>query len=378
VIWYGKWRAKGRYVKRALGPKRVNGSREGLTRTQAEALVRRLMHEVSSAPPTYGQTLTIAELGRRYLLDLDRRGGKKATQAAITTALRIHLEPFFGQRSITSVSRQDVADLVSSLKGQGLAPKSIHNYVGILSTLYRFAIVEEWASVNPCIGVKLEKVPAYHGIRYLEPDQIELLVANACPGPYQLLDATMFRTAAMTGLRLGELSALRWRDVDWPASAIRVRESYVLGEFSSPKSRRSFRSVPMADPVAGALERYFRACGEPGDDELVFPDPILSGPLERTAVLRRLKLALKAAGLPEHRFHDLRHTFGTAMAAAGVPMRTLQEWMGHRDIQTTQRYADYAPRTRDAELVAAAFASPDSRGLIGGLISASSQVPEST
>jgi integrase len=64
---------------------------------------------------------------------------------------------------------------------------------------------------------------------------------------------------------------------------------------------------------------------------------------------------------PRHRFHDLRHTFGTAMAAAGVPMRTLQEWMGHRDIQTTQRYADYAPRTRDAELVAAAFErSPDS------------------
>jgi integrase len=50
---------------------------------------------------------------------------------------------------------------------------------------------------------------------------------------------------------------------------------------------------------------------------------------------------------------------GTAMAGAGVPMRTLQEWMGHRDIETTQRYADYAPRTRDAELVAAAFSRTD-------------------
>jgi hypothetical protein len=54
------------------------------------------------------------------------------------------------------------------------------------------------------------------------------------------------------------------------------------------------------------------------------------------------------------------------MAAAGVPMRTIQEWMGHRDIQTTQRYADYAPRTRDAELVAAAFA-PAARGPVRGL-----------
>lgn len=139
-----------------------------------------------------------------------------------------------------------------------------------------------------------------------------------------------------------------------------------MGEFGQPKSKRSFRSVPMADPVAGALERYFQARGEPTDDELVFPDPITGAPLEKTAVLRRLQKALKAAGLPKHRFHDLRHTFGTAMAAAGVPMRTIQEWMGHRDIQTTQRYADYASRTRDAELVAAAFA-PAARGPIRGL-----------
>jgi integrase len=56
-----------------------------------------------------------------------------------------------------------------------------------------------------------------------------------------------------------------------------------------------------------------------------------------------------------HRFHDLRHTFGTRMAAAGVAMRTLQEWMGHRDIETTQRYADYAPSPHEAALVEAAF-----------------------
>lgn len=116
--------------------------------------------------------------------------------------------------------------------------------------------------------------------------------------------------------------------------------------------------------------------------ELVFPNPVVGGPLEKTAVLRRLQKALKAAGLPKHRFHDLRHTFGAAMAAAGVPMRTLQEWMGHRDIQTTQQYADYAPRVRDAELVAAAFASNShlaqdqarGRGLVRGLVMSESDV----
>jgi integrase len=83
---------------------------------------------------------------------------------------------------------------------------------------------------------------------------------------------------------------------------------------------------------------------------------VTGGPLDKAAILRRYRKALKAAKLEErHRFHDLRHTFGTAMAGAGVPMRTLQEWMGHRDLQTTQRYADYAPSAHEAAYIAAAF-----------------------
>jgi site-specific recombinase XerD len=65
----------------------------------------------------------------------------------------------------------------------------------------------------------------------------------------------------------------------------------------------------------------------------------------------------RAARLDQtHRFHDLRHTFGTQCAAAGVAMRTLQEWMGHKHFSTTQRYADYSPSDREADMIAAAFA----------------------
>lgn len=161
----------------------------------------------------------------------------------------------------------------------------------------------------------------------------------------------------MTGLRQGELIALRWRDVDWGASRVRVRQNYVLGEFGTPKSRRSHRSVPMADRLLGGeLDRLFQASRRQGDDDLVFADPSTRGPLSKSAVLRRYRRALTAAQLSaRHRFHDLRHTFGTHTAAAGVPMRTLQEWMGHRDIETTQRYADYAPSPREAAFVEAAF-----------------------
>jgi integrase len=89
----------------------------------------------------------------------------------------------------------------------------------------------------------------------------------------------------------------------------------------------------------------------------VFADPDTGGPLSKPGILRRFRAALKAANLDDtHRFHDLRHTFGTQMAAAGIAMRTLQELMGHRDIQTTMRYADYAPSLpHELAMVEAAF-----------------------
>ena len=70
---------------------------------------------------------------------------------------------------------------------------------------------------------------------------------------------------------------------------------------------------------------------------------------------KRFKKALAQAGIRPVRFHDLRHTFGTHCAAAGVPLRTLQEWMGHRDAKTTQVYADYAPSSEESALVERAF-----------------------
>src|ERR1700734_2428753 len=107
---------------------------------------------------------------------------------------------------------------------------------------------------------------------------------------------------------------------DWVAGRIRVRQNYVLGEFGTPKSRRSTRSVPMADEVAGELDRLSRGVGESSGDALVFADPHMAGPLDKAAILRRFRRALKAAQLEQsHRFHDLRHTFGTAMAGTGVP-----------------------------------------------------------
>lgn len=113
--------------------------------------------------------------------------------------------------------------------------------------------------------------------------------------------------------------------------------------------------MPLADRFAGELDAHHRGTVYRDDADLVFGHPQLGIPLERSRLLQRYKSAARVAGVRDVRFHDLRHTFGTGMAADGVPMRTLQEWMGHRDYKTTLIYADYAPAARERELVERAF-----------------------
>lgn len=171
----------------------------------------------------------------------------------------------------------------------------------------------------------------------------------------------------MTGLRQGELLALRWGNVDWSAGRVRVIDNYVLGEYVAPKSETSTRSVPLSDELGGELHRLWQRDGEPRESQLVFADPVAGGSLAKPQLLRRYRKALDAAGLDATlTFHELRHTFGTTMAAASVPMRTLQAWMGHAGIATTQRYAHYAPNPHEAEWVERAFGvqpAPDSSAI---------------
>lgn len=114
----------------------------------------------------------------------------------------------------------------------------------------------------------------------------------------------------------------------------------------------------MVDRVGQDLERHFGESAYKGDEDLVFAHPESGNALDASALRKRYTRARQAAGVRPVRFHDLRHTFGTRMAAAGVPMRTLQEWMGHRDIQTTMIYADYAPSAHERDMAEAAFQGP--------------------
>jgi len=128
----------------------------------------------------------------------------------------------------------------------------------------------------------------------------------------------------------------------------------------------------MSDRVQVELKKWHLRTVFAEDDDLVFAHPELGTPLDRTKVTRRFQAACVAAGVRKIRFHDLRHTFATTLAAAGVPLRTLQEYLGHAEIKTTQIYAHYASSEREVEALNDAFGgnrrpnSADSRGELDG------------
>lgn len=197
-------------------------------------------------------------------------------------------------------------------------------------------------------------------IRFLQPVEVEAVLRAGPDDELGPTDAAIYLCAVSTGLRQGELLALKWLDVDWLAHRIRVADNFPRGrsaEADSPKSH-CLRSVPMADRLAGELERHFQRSRYRSDDDLVFCHPHTGNPYDPSKLRSRFYDCLERAGVRRVTFHELRHTFGTQMAAAGAPLRAIQEWMGHADAKTTQIYAHYAPdATNGTAFVERAFGS---------------------
>jgi integrase len=349
--WYGKWRVGDRQVKRRLGRVRAPGTSEGLTRKQAESALRRVMTEVRAVTPE--ERVTFEEVAERYLHHLEHVMERKpSTVQDYRIMLRRHLARHFATKGIDRICREDVVAYLAEKSRAGLSPKTVTNHLNFAHGVFAFAVKRGWARANPVAAT--DRPRANHvdpDIRFLDREEIEaLLRAVPCDDVLGATEHALYLTGATTGLRQGELVALRWRDVDWTAGVVRVRRTYTRGRWGTPKSRRSSRAVPMPDRTAAELERHFQRSAYRTDDDLVFCHPHTGRPYDASRLRKRFYEAMRAAGMGQRAgaeggitFHALRHTFGTRMAAVGVPMRTLQEWMGHRDYQTTLVYADFAP-----------------------------------
>ena len=280
------------------------------------------------------------------------RGRKPSTIADYRSALNAHLNPAFGDLPLEQITTETIEIwLARELRDGELSRRSLQKLVVLLNGIFRRARKVWKLPVNPVAEVERFTVPKRTRIDFYTPEEVHALVRNAADQQ----DGALYLTAALTGLRMGELLALRWRDVDFPASSIRVTANYTAGQLGTPKSGLG-RVVPMVHDVAQGLARLAQRSDNTGPDDLVFAGEA-GWFLDGSALRRRFKRARDQARLRPLRFHDLRHTFGSTAIRVADP-REVQEWLGHADFTTTQIYMHYKPRADAARRLSTAFGCP--------------------
>jgi integrase len=207
-------------------------------------------------------------------------------------------------------------------------PEPLRNILAVLSKMLRVA--REWGFLETVPAIKLPRAPMPE-FDFLTFEEADRLLAAADPQW-----RTMILTALRSGMRMGELRALRWEDVDLVAGRIMLRQAAWQGEVGTPKSGKP-REIPMTVGLVAALKtrRYLKS-------ELVFCNQ-RGGMLGHGELGKPLARACRRAGLRRVGWHVLRHTFASHLVMRGVPLKAVQELLGHATIQMTMRYSHLAP-----------------------------------
>jgi integrase len=284
-----------------------------------------------------------------------RIGIRENTRRDYRVTIVKHVNPRIGDTPLQALDRLQVKTLYQALTESGLSAKTVHNIHRCLRKALGDALDDGLIRRNPAERALPKPRDRKELAIWSVADLTSFLSATT-----EDADFPLYRLAAATGMRRGEILGLRWRDVDLEAGRVSVRQQYTrqgshLG-FGPPKSKKSLRTVEIDAGTVEALmsHRVSQAkgagstavSGSVGFD-LVFCRPDGS-PLDPNVVGRRFgRLVRKVDSLPVIRLHDLRHTHATLLLEDGVDVKTVSERLGHDSVQTTlELYGHVTPRMR--------------------------------
>ena len=248
-----------------------------------------------------------------------------------------HIKPNIGDIPLEKLTTLDLQRLYKTLlangrvdrlesKGQpkGLSPKTVRNIHQILSSALKLAQEQRIILTNPAEGCALPKVE-HREMKTLPVEQLQSFLREAKDsGVFEL-----YYLELATGLRRGELLGLKWEDIDLEHGDLRVRRQIarINGRVvEAPlKTKNAYRTLPLAEDTISILKEQKKKVG---NSPWVFPSAT-GGPISPDSVLHMLHRVLKRAGLPQVRFHDLRHTFATLALQNGVDIKTVSGMLGH-------------------------------------------------
>jgi integrase len=411
-FYEAKFRHEGRQVKRRIGPAwlerdpETSGWRRRRGRVPDDAFDERRAHVESAriveeyvaraadvervAQERRSRGATFREVAESYLAWLEHvRGAKPATLrdhryvlVEPNTAYKKregeaagHVMNTLGDRPASKITIRDINDLLTVISDTDVSPRTVNKYRGVISAVFNHGCKESTFALpaNPAKDADKRLEPHPGVLVFYKPEEVEALARALANGLHRdprrpavtakevkvrrcedQQDAEIVRVASYSGLRQGELLALRWRDVDFSGSALTVSRAMSARIESTTKSGR-VRRPPLADQAAAALDRLSRREHFTGPDDLVFCNAF-GRALDDSALRKRYRRAQAAIGVQPLRFHDFRHTFGSLLAASGVDLVTIKSAMGHSALSTTSRYLHARPATDQAHLFTAAFA----------------------
>ncbi len=314
---------------------RVFGTPEINTKEAAKEEERAHIERVKNPPPPAPPKKEVPKFGDfadEFML-LARVKNKPSEIGSKESILRVHLRPAFGSKKLDQIGYAEIQDYAAQKtlakeKKPGLSKKTVNNHLTVLRRILVVAKKRGLLDVVPEIEWLRAPKPDFDFLDFDEADRL----LKAADGEWRW----MILIALRTGLRQGELLALRWEDVDLKTGLLRVRQSVTRGHVTEPKSGKG-RDVPLSDDALSAFKEQRHLRGP-----LVFCDQD-GQMLVKTECKWPLWRACQRAGLRRIGWHVLRHSFASHLAMRGVPLKVVQELLGHATMDMTMRYAHLSP-----------------------------------
>lgn len=340
------------------------------TRQEAARKLAEALRDRDKGLPVVGNRQTVGQYLSTWL-DATKPTIRPGTWKRHEQYVRVHAIPLLGTIVLYKLTAQQVQALYAKKLEEGLSTTSVHHLHTVLHKALDQAVRLQLVQRNVCDLVDPPRM-RHHEMTTLSEEQARTLLAAAADDRF----AALYVLALATGMRQGELLALKWRDVDLEGATLQVRATLQFTTdgfvFAEPKTEKSRRRVALSRAAVGALhlhrlrqaEERLRLGPAWEDMDLVFPN-VIGGPMDGIHLLQRnFRPLLEKAGLPRMRFHDLRHTAATLLLGRGINPKIVSEMLGHSDIAITLGlYSHVTPHMQQqaAEAMDAALGGYDGR-----------------
>jgi integrase len=341
---YKRWR-DGRHVGYVGAISLGDGKRVrvyGRTRAEARDKLTKARARVEAGGPVKDSTRTLASwLSDWRATTLAASGRKDTTKELYASLSKSHIDPILGATQLDRLRPSDVERLILDMRSAGLSPSTIRSTYTVLRAALDGAVRDGLIARNVAAAVARPGLPRKEA-RHLSAAELSRVLDAARSSRYY----PALVLCAATGLRRGELMALKWRDVDLSAGTLAVRGTVnrVDGKLviTEPKSDRARRVIPLPDPLVTMLKTHrtaqkaerMRAANVWTDHGLVFPTET-GQPCDPRSFLRVIETAANRAGIADVGVHTLRHSAAVAWLEGGVHIKQVADLLGHSSVAIT-------------------------------------------